>query len=378
MRRSHGVLEDDEDGGLRVVVFEGPGAGVVAQVGREARGHRGGMQRPPLPLEEERPRRVAASQEPEGVGVHGAKDSLVTEVARGAVRRIDPRDLPIAIHPRLPGEPGQEPVHARGVFDVPRELPAARPRDRGLLRAHIRGVSYWAAEGHYNDHLRQHIAVAKAMFSHAACKEPGYLLRHLEALAAHPVALGPVLHDLSELATYDAVLRDSLPHVWPLVMATVLDAFDSRVAPRGDGGSSDLALAGLLPQPQLSLTDRDPETSLADASADWIDPSVLLEPIDRWMSLGRGSARCVDAMVGLVRTAAPEWQAAVGLEWVRNLIDDAFEPLAGRCFSLATWLDELRTSGHLDSRGRATLHRIVDGLASHGDNRAVTLQQAEE
>ena len=247
-----------------------------------------------------------------------------------------------------------------------------------LLKTHIRSVVHWAAQDHYNDTPRRHFEVAGALFSQAADGEPKYLVRHLAAFAGYPTALGPLLQNLSELATYDVVLRHALPRVWLLVLEPVLDAFDAGVDPRSDRSSANFALAGLLPQPALSPTDRDPETSFADASADWIDPSVLSLLIDRWIPLGRGSARCVDAMVGLVRTAVPAWQAGVGLAWVAELIGDTFEPLAGRCPFLATWLDELRNSSHLDAAGRAILHRIVDGLAAHGDIRAVAFQQAEE
>ena len=248
----------------------------------------------------------------------------------------------------------------------------------GLLQTHLRGVVHWAEQGHYNDTPRRHFEVARALFSQAAGREPKYLVRHLAAFAGYPTALGPLLQNLSELATYDAVLRSALPRVWPLVLEPVLDALDAGVDPRSDRTSSNIALAGLLPQPALSLADRDPETSFVEASADWIEPSALSPLIDRWIPLGRGSARCVDAMVGLVRTAVPAWQAGVGLAWVAELIGDTFEPLAGRCPFLATWLDELRNSSHLDAAGRATLHRIVDGLAAHGDIRAVAFQQAEE
>ena len=247
-----------------------------------------------------------------------------------------------------------------------------------LLEAHIRSVVHGAAQGHYNDTPERHFEVARALFSHAASGEHKYLVRHLTAYAGYPTALGPLLHNLSELATYDARLRSALPHVWPLVMEPVLDAFDRGVDARSDRSSANFALAGLLPQPALSPTDRDPETRFTDASADWIDPGVLSPLIDRWIPLGRGSALCVDAMVGLVRTAAPAWQAGVGLAWVAELIGNNFEPLAGRCPFLATWLDELRNSSHLDAARRATLHRIVDGLAAHGDIRAVAFQRAEE
>ena len=74
------VLEYDEDCGLRAVIVGGPMRGVVAQVGRDASGHRNGSHGPALPLQEEGPGVVAPSQDAEGVGVDRADFVLMSEV----------------------------------------------------------------------------------------------------------------------------------------------------------------------------------------------------------------------------------------------------------------------------------------------------------
>ena len=91
------VLEHDEDGGARAVVVGRSLRGVVAEVRGEAGGHRDGTDGAALPLEEERPRRVAASEDAERVGVDGAEAPVVAEVARCAVRRVKLDDIPVEL-----------------------------------------------------------------------------------------------------------------------------------------------------------------------------------------------------------------------------------------------------------------------------------------
>ena len=97
------------------MVGDGAVRGEVAQVGRKPGCHRRGVERAPLPLDEERPRLVTA-QQPEGVGVDRARHPLVAEVPGRAVRRVELRNAPAVLRPRLLGEPAQEPVHAGGVL----------------------------------------------------------------------------------------------------------------------------------------------------------------------------------------------------------------------------------------------------------------------
>ena len=220
--------------------------------------------------------------------------------------------------------------------------------------------------------------VAKASFSLAARGESDHLLRHVERYVLYPTALSALLQDLSVLATYHAPLRAALPRVWPAVMKSVLESIDANAELPGADRDLDNAIASMIPQPSLQVSDSDPDATLETAGGDWIDPSALSELIANWIQISRGSPRCVDALVGLVRTTAPEWQATVGLEWVADLIGDAFETVDRQCFFLVTWLSEVRSSGHLVTNGQARVHRIVDGLAAHGDNRALALQQAVE
>ena len=86
--RGHGFLEHDQHRRRGAMVCDGAFGGVVPQVGSEAGGHRGGVERAPLPFEEERPFLTAAPQDAEGVGVDRAQRPAMAEIARRAVRRV--------------------------------------------------------------------------------------------------------------------------------------------------------------------------------------------------------------------------------------------------------------------------------------------------
>ena len=255
------------------------------------------------------------------------------------------------------------------VRDTARELFGA------FLEAYSLGAILWAER----DYDRNgHIHIARVLFSYAASGESSYLIKCLQAYAGHPVVLYELLYDLCELATYDDKLRASLPVVWPFAMATLFDEFDAGAYPHDDRRDSSRAISQMLPHPVLSLTDRDSKASIDNANSDWIDPDLLAGLVARWIPLARGSPECVDALVALVRTGAPTWQASIGLGWVNNLIEGSFKQIAGQSFYLTDWLQDLRSAGHLDARASTTAQQIVDGLAMHGDMRAVALQRAEE
>ena len=121
------VVEDDEDGGLRSVVFDGTGGGEVAEVGCKAGGHGDGSDGAALPLQEKGPHGIAPPQDAECVWLDGVEFPPVAEVAGGPARRVELDGLhPVA---RTAGRRGDEGVDGLGVLDVAEALAAARSGD---------------------------------------------------------------------------------------------------------------------------------------------------------------------------------------------------------------------------------------------------------
>ncbi|MFD7232161.1 trypsin-like peptidase domain-containing protein [Streptomyces sp. NPDC059881] len=248
-----------------------------------------------------------------------------------------------------------------------------------LWDAHRRGAAHWATEGYSGATLRKcHRRVARILLSTAGEGNSSPLTKHLQAFATNAPALAQLLSDLSLLCTYDADLRHTLPKVWPTVMQTVLDAIDAGADPRRDPYQGRYAIAGLIPHPQPDSGDENPSASLDMAGSDWIEPEILSPLIARWMHIACTTPEAVDALLGLIETASASWQATTGLQWINELIGDGHAAIASRCWKLPGWLERLRTSSDLRPSDRVLLQRIVDGLATHGDSRAVRLQRLDE
>lgn len=247
-----------------------------------------------------------------------------------------------------------------------------------LFDAHRRGSAHWAKGGYGSFNERQQARVARVLIETAVAGNSGPLAEYVRLFSSTAPALVELLRDLAVQFTYDESLRHSLPGVWRVVMASALDAVESGADLRSDHNWYDMALAGLLPTPQLEISDRDPDATLNRARESWVSPEEIADLFARWRMIARHEPKAVDALAQLADCASPSWQATTGLVWVESLIDGDYRSVAGRCPSLPDWLGTVRASGQLNAEGTSRWQRIVDGLAIEGDRRAVRLQQIEE
>lgn len=244
-----------------------------------------------------------------------------------------------------------------------------------LLGAHARGAVYLGNEIYIRNEDDHHYFASRALFSLASRGNLRPLIRCLAIYAGCYAPIGYLLQDLARLATYDDTLRASLPSVWPIVMRSALDAVESKADMDDDGYHRECVLAHMLPYPIPSLVDVEASVTLDRARADWIDPGLLEDLVARWIPVARGIPRCIDSAIELVGTASPSWQASVGLRWIDDLASGGTRRRLRESWLLPEWLKGLRRGRHLDSTGQATIQRLVDQLATHGDRRAVGLQR---
>ncbi|MBT2452504.1 trypsin-like peptidase domain-containing protein [Streptomyces sp. ISL-43] len=255
----------------------------------------------------------------------------------------------------------------------------ARHLLNALWEAHRKGSARWAMEGYSQATFRKcHRRVIRVLMGAAAEGNFSPLAAHLREFTSNAPALAQLLHDLSLLCTYDAELRRTLPHVWPTVMQTVLDAIESGVDPRQHPYQGRNAVAALIPHPTLDMADSEPSASLNTARGEWINPENLSPLIARWMNVAGTTHESVDALIDLIETAPRSWQATTGLQWVDDLIGDRYKAVASRSWRLPGWLEILRSSSELEPSGRALIQRLIDGLATNGDARAVKIQRLDE
>jgi hypothetical protein len=250
-----------------------------------------------------------------------------------------------------------------------------------LLAAHRRSTVHWADKRYRRSDKDQRLVARVLLAAAAADDDSSLLAEHVSALTTHAAALSHLLRDLMVLCTYDQGLRQALPAIWPPLMHATLDAIEAgsgpRASRRGHHSSSE-AIANLIPHPSFDVADLEIDASLSTASRDWIDPEALADLRLRWATIVAGQPASVDALIGLIGTAAASWQASTGLRWVEELIGDDYDAVARHSWLLPGWLERLRVTGTLAGDDVVLFQRIVDGLVSHGDTRAVSLQRAAE
>jgi hypothetical protein len=223
--------------------------------------------------------------------------------------------------------------------------------------------------------------LACALFESAARGDNGPLLSHFAEVAHIPEYLPPLLREVALLTTYHADHRATLRTIWPQVIRTVLDVLDSLEqvdSQRQTRRLRNAGVAGLMLSPSPMVSEGNFGAVAEAASIDWIDPASLAGEIDRWLEYGAGDQEAVDALVAIVDTAEPMWQATTGLEWIERAIDGKYARLAGRCVRLPNWLVALSQRIEIRGESLARYSRVVDGLVASGEMRLVAIQRRHE
>ncbi len=246
-----------------------------------------------------------------------------------------------------------------------------------LLDTHRRGADHWMAKSYSGYEDAQRELVARVLIELTVAGDDEALAQHVQTFASNANALQHLLRDFEILFTYDDELRSVLPLVWPVVLATALDAVDAGADLRGSRHWADDAIGALLPTPQLRAGDTNPDATLDRARAGWLAAGDVEGLIDRWITLAEGEPKAADAVAQFARTSPTGWQVTGGLDWLERVIHNRYNLVANRCWFVTHWLAELReTTLNADSTSR--WRRVVDGLAVAGDSRAVVLQRIDE
>lgn len=264
---------------------------------------------------------------------------------------------------------------------------AARARDGHavLLDAHRRHAPWLRRDpGPVSQILAHHEQVTRVLLGHAAGGDPRPVREHVAGYLEHPEALGLLLTTALQTFTHDAELRGALTDLWPPLMDQVLDHVeqhrgdDSDPVARPEGDSPQqraVPPTQLVPHPQARWFAPDKHRVVTGAAADWIPPDPVAAAVQRWIRASPPSTAAVEALVGLIATAEPAWQASTGLSWVTALINGRYQN-ASRSAVLIGWIHDIHKGG--SSTDAAVLNPLVDGLIAHGASRLVELQRQGE
>ncbi|AXH94726.1 ATP-binding protein [Micromonospora aurantiaca] len=228
-----------------------------------------------------------------------------------------------------------------------------------MVRHESRG---WTA-----DHRGTHTLVAaRALLqSYAVDGNPSPILEHLDVLRSDAGLLVNILHGLAAAGAESDILAEAARSTWPELLTHALTYADDEPNVYHERTWGSWAAAALLPDP-LPWT-QGMYNELSGPPIDWIDPAQLTDLVDQWLPVGKGEARCVDALIRLVRKLPIEEQATRGLAWVEDLCIQHDQVTVNQSWSSNEWLTAIRAE--VEEHGTLPQWQaLVDALVVAGNS----------
>lgn len=230
-----------------------------------------------------------------------------------------------------------------------------------LLSAQRRGL---AAREHVDDRGGNHsLVAARALLSLASIGDDGPLHAHIETLFEHGYLLTMMLYALAAAAEESQVPAEAARRVWPSIIEQVLGLARNSDQMFTDNYFGEASLAALVPMSPLdgTLMYREVDTE----PVPWADPVAWHAALDDWLVVAAGHPRCVDALIGLIRTLPAADQLKLGLPWITTATIGDVDSVARGSYSLEEWLIQIQAS-ITDASTRDAWQRLVDALVVAG------------
>jgi hypothetical protein len=168
------------------------------------------------------------------------------------------------------------------------------------------------------------------------------VLEHLDVLHADASLMLNFLHGLAAAGAESERLAAAARRVWPDLLSHALRYMDDGPSPYQDHHWGDWAAAALLPEP-LAWT-QGLYNELSGAPIDWVRTEDLVDLLEGWLPIGRGEARCVDALIRILRKLPLSEQATRGLRWVADLCIQVGRVTVKQTWTSNDWLKEIRST----------------------------------
>ena len=204
---------------------------------------------------------------------------------------------------------------------------------------------------------------ARALLTLAQDKDDTDIYEHINAYAGNSALLGNLLYALSAAAEETPDRAATARRIWPSVVRHVLYLHSRGQVKFPEDFHGEMALAALMPNAAYEaqyLYGEVQEKPIA-----WWEPLALRSEVEAWLTIAAGNARCVDQLLGFLRTLKLEDQAHVGLPWVATLVLASPSHMAGGSFVLAEWLIETRAAA-AKAGVSAQWQQVVDALVVEG------------
>ncbi len=221
-------------------------------------------------------------------------------------------------------------------------------------------------EGWTADDRGMHTLVAARALLEGFAKngDAGPVLEHLDVLRQDAGPMANFLHGLAAVGAENGRLAEAARGVWPLLLRHAIGYLSDGSSPYRDHHWGDWAAASLLPDP-LPWT-QGLYNEVVGEPVDWVRAEDLVELIDDWLPAARGTAKSVDALIGILRKLPEEVQATRGVYWVSGLCIQDGRVTVKQSWLSNSWLKEIRrTAEELGELGEWQM--LVDSLVVAGN-----------
>ncbi|MEU1569908.1 hypothetical protein ABZ519_01770 [Streptomyces collinus] len=194
--------------------------------------------------------------------------------------------------------------------------------------------------------------------------DAGPVLEHLDVLRADAGLMSNFLHGLAATGAENERMAEAARGVWPSLLRHAIGYLSDDSSPYRDHHWGDWAAAALLPDP-LPWT-QGLYNEVVGEPIDWVRAEDLVESLDDWLPAAQGEAKCVDALIGILRKLSEEAQVIRGVHWVSDLCIQDGRVTVKQSWLLNSWLIEIRRTadelGELDD-----WQMLVDSLVVAGN-----------
>lgn len=236
-----------------------------------------------------------------------------------------------------------------GFLDVQRRAMVAQ-EDKG-----------WTAD----DGGRHTLVSARALLNvFATIRTNGPILNHIDVLRADAKLLTNILHGFAGVAAESERLASAARGLWPSLIGHALRYVNDDPNPYGDHHWGDWAAAGLLPEP--SSWSQGLYSEIAGVPIDWVRAEDLLDQIDGWLPAAHGEARCVDALIRILRRLPLAEQARRGLTWVADLCIRDGKAVVVQSSTSDEWLKAIRSTAE-ETGSLEEWQLLVDSMVVAGN-----------
>ncbi|NLS11010.1 ATP-binding protein [Nesterenkonia sp. MY13] len=190
------------------------------------------------------------------------------------------------------------------------------------------------------------------------------VLAQLDILSVEASSMLNFLHGLAAAGAENEDLANAARRIWPTVLRHGITYHHDDVSPYAHHHWGDWAAAALLPDPLPWASGL--QNEVTRKAIDWVCAEDLLDLVESWLPLGRGKARCVEALVRLLKRLPINVQVTRGIAWVANLCIQSGRVTVRQPWLLNDWLKETRNAA--EELGRlGDWQMLVDSLVVAGN-----------